>query len=107
MNEWAVIYTPKAQEDLLRLDKSVRARVLKTIARVRLNPLPVTEGGYGKPLSGELSGCLKVKFRRLGIRVVYRLHRTEHGMEIIVVGMRADSEVYAIAAERLKQMITD
>lgn len=105
MSSWAVIYTPNAQEDLLRLDKSVRIRVLKTIARVRLNPLPFTEGGYGKPLGAELSGCLKVKFRRLVIRVVYRLQRTERGMEIIVIGMRSDNEVYALAVERLKKMM--
>ncbi len=34
---------------------------------------------------------------------IYRLIRTEHGMEIIVIGARADSEVYEEAVKRLKQ----
>ena len=105
MNEWTVIYPAKAQEDILRLDNTIRKRVQKTIARVSQNPLPYTEGGYGKPLGGELSGCLKVKFRSLGVRVVYRLQRTEHSMEIIVVGVRSGSEVYTVAEERLKRLL--
>ena len=76
--------------------------------KVSRNPLPASEGGYGKPLGNKsginLTGCLKIKLLRLGIRIVYRLKRTEHGMQIIVVGVRADNEVYRIADERLKNM---
>ena len=46
---------------------------------------------------------MKVKILRIGIRIVYHLIRTEHGMEIIVIGARADSEVYEEAVKRLKQ----
>ena len=105
MNAWGVTYTPEARLDLLRLDKSQRGLAQKAIDRVSRNPLPNTEGGYGKPLRGALSGCMKIKLLRLGIRVVYRLHRTEHGMEVVVIGVRSDNEVYDVAVERLKKMI--
>ncbi len=108
MSVWTVTYTPEARSDLLSFDRSQRGQIQKAIDRVRQNPLPVTEGGYGKPLgsrrSGNLTGCLKIKLLRLGIRIVYRLLRTEHGMEIIVIGVRSDDEVYAAAVERLNRM---
>ncbi len=68
------------------------------------NPLPNTEGGYGKPLHGPLAGCLKIKLLRLGVRVVYRLRRAERGMEVIVVGVRSGGEAYADAAERVRRL---
>lgn len=33
----------------------------------------------------------------------WNIIRTEHGMKIIVIGARADSEVYEEAVKRLKQ----
>ena len=40
------------------------------------------------------------KFRDLGIRVVYKVLRTETRMKIIVVSARADEQVYREAADR-------
>lgn len=106
MTAWKTIYLPEAREDLRRLDGSTRLMVRKAIHKVLQNPLPQTEGGYGVPLGNRqgshLAGCLKIKLLRVGIRVVYRLRHTEHGMEIIVIGARADYEVYKVAEERLR-----
>lgn len=103
---WELRYLPEAEKDLLKLDKSQSIQVLKAIKKVQQNPLPVTEGGYGKPLgnhiSTSLSGLLKIKLRALGIRVVYRLIRTETVMQIIVIGIRADEEVYELAQKRVE-----
>ena len=105
MTVWKTIYLPEAREDLRRLDGSTRLMVRKAIQKVLQNPLPQAEGGYGVPLGNKqgshLAGCLKIKILRVGIRVVYRLQRTKHCMEIIVIGARADSEVYQAAEERL------
>ena len=50
--------------------------MLKGIAKVSENPLPSSQGGYGKPLRNanraHLAGLCKIKFRDLGIRVVYK-----------------------------------
>lgn len=108
MSAWKVIYAPKVKIDIMSFDKSQRDQIQRAIDKVSQNPLPNTEGGYGKPLGNTnetaLAGCLKIKLRRIGVRVVYRLKRTERGMEIIVVGIRSDNEVYKTAAERLKEM---
>lgn len=103
---WKVIFSDEAMDDIRSLDGSQREEVFRSIKKVSQNPLPCTEGGYGKPLGNKngsnLTGCFKIKLRRLGIRVVYLLRRTERGMEILVVGLRSDAEVYEAASKRIK-----
>ena len=78
---WHIKYWIEAEEDLAELDNFRRAMVTKVIDRVSQNPLPQSEGGYGKPLGNKgnvnLTGCYKIKLRDAGIRIVYRLQRTE------------------------------
>jgi len=92
---WIIEYIPEAEDDLDRLDGSQRNIVLKGINKVAKNPLPADEGGYGKPLGNKhgnnLSGLLKIKFLKLGIRIVYDLKRDEKGMRIIIIGIRSDN----------------
>ena len=101
---WNLEYLPEAEKDLKELDGSQRILVLKAIKKVQRNPLPVDEQGYGKPLGNHngtnLAGLLKIKLRSAGLRVVYQLRRTESSMMVIVIGVRADEEVYDIAQER-------
>ena len=101
---WKLSYLPEAAKDLKSLDGSQRILVVKAINKVLENPLPDYEGGYGKPLGNrsgsDLSGFLKIKLKNAGIRVVYKLIRTETEMLVVVVGARADSEVYDIALHR-------
>ena len=86
------------------LDHSVQMQVLKGIRKVAQNPVSVNEGGYGKPLGNksgtDLTGLFKIKFRDLGIRVVYQLIATDTVMKIIVVSARTDEQVYKEAARR-------
>ena len=78
---WEIKYHPLAKEELARLDSSVRKIVLKGIIKVSANPKPQSEGGYGKPLENkagnDLTGLLKIKYRDIGIRVVYKLVEDE------------------------------
>lgn len=107
MSAWKVTYTAQARQDFLGFDKGQQAQILKAVGRVAQNPLPQSEGGYGKPLGDkdgtDLTGYLKIKLLRAGIRIVYRLQRAEHGMEIVVIGMRADSAAYKSAARRTRK----
>lgn len=104
---WIVSFTDDAQKDIDRLREPVKSHVYKMLNRVSENPLPFTEGGYGKPLGhkrdGNLTGYLKVKLRGDGIRAVYRLERTETTMVIIVVSVRDDNAVYREAMRRISQ----
>ncbi|MDO4280265.1 MAG: type II toxin-antitoxin system RelE/ParE family toxin [Peptococcaceae bacterium] len=101
---WEVVFFPEAEADLAKLDGSQKIAVVKAIEKVRTNPLPMQEGGYGKPLGNKhghnLSGLLKIKLRGPGIRIVYQLVRTETKMIVVVIGMRADQEVYELASKR-------
>ena len=101
---WELKYLPEAAAELRALDGSQRIQVVKAITKVKQNPLPINEGGYGKPLGSHtdnnLTGLLKIKLKALGIRVVYKLIRTDEIMCIIVIGVRADEEVYEIAGKR-------
>ncbi|MCR4673158.1 MAG: type II toxin-antitoxin system RelE/ParE family toxin [Lachnospiraceae bacterium] len=101
---WAVDFLPEAVKDLAGLSKNQQILVKKAIIKIRDNPLPQNEGGYGKPLGHKhgmnLTNLLKVKLRGEGIRVVYKLIRTDTKMLIIVIGVREDEEVYAIASRR-------
>ena len=101
---WDLEYLPEALNELKNLDGSVRPQVFKGINKVLKNPLPKTKGGYGEPLGNkagnELTGLYKIKFRGIGIRVVYALEEIDSVMTVIVVSMRADNEVYDIAEHR-------
>ncbi len=104
--EWSIKYHPSAYDELSNLDGSIKKIVLKGILKVSANPKPQSEGGYGKPLGNKggnnLTGLLKIKFRNIGIRVVYKLIEDEntHETHILVISVRSDNEVYNIAVKR-------
>ena len=89
---WRVEWLEEAAKDMRKLGKAEQKQVLKGIAKVSENPLPSSQGGYGKPLRNanraHLAGLCKIKFRDLGIRVVYKPVLKEGTMVIIVVGVR-------------------
>ena len=103
---WALDYLPEVEKDYQSLSRKQQLMIDKAIKKVKENPLPQTEGGYGKPLGHKnglnLTGFLKIKLRGEGLRVVYKLIRTETKMLVVVIGIREDEEVYAIAQKRAK-----
>ena len=106
MSSWKVKFEKQARQDYQSLDGSQKSQVLQAIYKTAQNPLPQREGGYGVELGHKngtnLAGCLKIKLKKAGIRIVYTLERTEQGMTIVVIGMRKDEEVYREAARRLE-----
>lgn len=105
--KWELAFLPEATKDLKNLAGNQRIMVAKAIDKVLENPLPAQEGGYGKPLGNksgnDLTGFLKIKLKSAGIRVVYKLIRTETQMLVVVIGARADDEVYEIAGQRAQK----
>lgn len=47
---WRIEWLEEAAKDMRRLGKTEQKQVLKGIAKVSENPLPSSQGGYGKPL---------------------------------------------------------
>ena len=107
---WNVEYLPEAVKDLEKMNNSQKLLVFKAINRVRANPLPINEGGYVKPLGNKngknLAGLLKIKLLNAGIRVVYKIVRTETRMVIIVIGARKDDIVYKLAEKRMHRNLS-
>lgn len=105
---YKINYTTQAIEDLTKIENSAKLQILKAIDKVSENPLPYTEGGYGKPLGHKrninLTNLLKIKLKKLGYRIVYQLQQTETTINIIVIGIRSDEEVYKTAMKRLKNI---
>ena len=93
---WSVVYLPEAEKDILALARNRQLLVNKAIKKVKQNPLPQSEGGYGKPLGHKqgtnLTNFLKIKLRWAGIRIVYKLVRTDRQMLVVVVGVREDEQ---------------
>ena len=104
---WSVEFLPEAQKDFDALAGNQRLLVAKAIKKVQQNPVSIYEGGYGKPLGSkggtDLSGLFKIKLKAAGLRIVYKLIRTETEMLIVVIGARADDEVYQIAEKRARK----
>lgn len=104
--KWEILFLQEAVEDVKRLDNSSRIQVLKAIDKVSNNPLPQSEGGYGKPLGNKqgnnLTGLLKIKLKKLGIRVVYKIEKSSTNMTVVIVSARNDNEVYKTAERRMQ-----
>ena len=52
----------------------------------------------GKPLSGDLKGCRRIRVGNT--RIVYRINKKEIEVFIIAVGIRKESLVYEVATKR-------
>lgn len=104
---WQDKYLKEALKDLDKLDKEFREVVLAGIKKVRQNPLAQSEGGYGKPLGNmkgnNLTGFFKIKYREIGIRVVYTLARDKKVMNIVVISERDENHCYEVANKRKKK----
>lgn len=104
--DWTIEYTKESVQDLKSLDHTQQLVVLKSIKKVSANPLPNTEGGYGKPLgnqlTSQLAGYMKIKIKKSGLRVVYAIERKDNIMRIIIISIRDDETVYKMAQERVK-----
>ena len=107
---WQVEWLDEAKKDMRKLGKAEQIQVLKGIEKVRTNPLPTSQGGYGKPLRNaertKLSRLCKIKFRDIGIRVVYKPLLRNGIMTIIVVGIRSDSDAYIKANKETQRIWT-
>lgn len=104
---WGIEFLQEAEKDMKRLDHSVQIQVLKGTKKVSKNPLPVSQGSYGKPLGNKentnLTNLMKIKFRDIGIR--YKIEYVDEVMKIIVISARTDEQVYKEASKKEKNII--
>lgn len=102
MTSWQINITDEAKKDYYNLENSLRRQVLAGILKVSQAPMPSPQG-YGKPLGNihgtNLTGFFKIKFRGIGIRVVYTLVLDKQIMNIVVISKRDDDYCYKLASK--------
>lgn len=100
--EWKIRITDEAKKDFEKIEGSIRKQVLAGIIKVSKAPLPSSKG-YGKPLGNKngnnLTGFFKIKYRGIGIRVVYTLVLDKMTMNIMVISQRDDNYCYDLVAK--------
>ncbi len=92
---WRVIYHHEVAEDLEDLGRYQARAVLKAIETRIRDGEPEKAG---KPLSGELAGCRRI--RTGDVRIVYCVHAEVIEVLIVAVGPRRNDEVYKTALKR-------
>ncbi len=92
-------YNKEALRDYQKLDGSI-----KKLVNIGFKKLEERADQIGKPLEGPLRGCKELKYRKHGIRVIYRITGTKiEVVEIIAIGARRDGAVFKSATTRLEQ----
>lgn len=105
--KFEVIFIEEAQKDYKKLDGSI-----KKLVNVALAKMEERADELGEDLTSKhgvnLIGCRKIKFRKAGIRIVYRIVGDKAEIaEIIILGKREDNEVYQEAYKRLQELKRD
>ena len=99
---WTIKISNEAKKEFKNLDGSFKKQVAAGILKVSKAPLPAPDG-YGKPLGNKngnnLTGFFKIKYRGIGIRVVYTLVLDQSIMNIVVISERDDNFCYDMAAK--------
>ena len=99
---WKIRITDEAKKDYNKIEGSIRKQVLAGIVKVSQAPLP-SPNGYGKPLGNKngnnLTGFFKIKYRGIGIRVVYTLVLDKLIMNNVLISQRDDNYCYDLAAK--------
>lgn len=101
VKKFEVVFIEEAKNDYKRIDGSI-----KKIVNIALSKMEERADELGEELTNRygvnLIGCRKIKFRKAGIRIVYRVVGDKAEIaEIIVIGKRQNDEVYHEAFKRL------
>jgi mRNA interferase RelE/StbE len=90
--EWTI----RANKDWEQLDRSIQVEVLKKLKQRLANPhIPADL------LSGNLAGLYRLKFRKSGIRLIYKVQDQRLIVVVVAIGKRENLDAYKTAAARL------
>lgn len=97
---WSIRITSEAKKEYFSFDADIRRQIAIGILKVSTAPMP-SPHGYGKPLGNKagnnLTGFFKIKYKKIGIRVVYTLVPEKMIMNITVITKRDDNYCYHLA----------
>ena len=89
-------FDSKALQEWEALDQGVRSRYLKVLARRIQHPRVTADS-----LSGELTGCYKIRIDKSGHRLIYTIDETTQTLFVLSIGKRADKAAYRTAILRI------
>ena len=92
---WKVIYHQETEGDLDLLGYAEARRILNAIDARILKGEPHKTG---KPLSGNLAGCRRIRIGNT--RIVYKINPQNSEVVIIAIGPRKDEIIYQMARKR-------
>lgn len=99
---WDVRITDEAKKEFSEFHNDIKPQILAGIRKVSIAPLP-RPNGYGNPLGNKrgnnLTGFFKIKYQKIGIRVVYTLVLDKKIMNIVVISKRSDDYCYELAGK--------
>jgi mRNA interferase RelE/StbE len=95
---YSLMFDEAALKEWLALDGSVKTPLKKALVK-RLESPHVP----GDALRGVLAGYYRIKLRKLGYRLVYRVEVKTVVVIVLAVGKRENDMVYVDAASRLKK----
>ena len=99
-HKYRLMFVPSALAEWKSLDGSIK-EPLRNLLRKRLDT-PHVPGGA---LHGELTGCYKIKLKKQGIRLVYRVEDDRLIVMVMAVDKREDNAVYQSAGSRLAELV--
>lgn len=99
-----IVFIEDAKEDYRKLDGSEKKYVDIALAKIQWRADELGEK-LTKKGDSNLIGCKKIKFRKIGIRIVFRI-TGDHVeiVEIISIGKDRNDEIYKNATKRLRDM---
>lgn len=101
MNEFEIILTAQAQEDLAAIsDQKTKEAIVRKTLELKTEP-----DKRGKPLTGNLKKYYSVRAAGQRYRTVYEVYAAESIVLIVVIGIRKaghKQDAYEIARKRLE-----
>lgn len=92
---YELAFLPSAQKEWRDLDNSIKQQFKTALAKRLENPCIPSAALHGMP------DCYKIKLRKIGYRLVYRVDDNVIMITVIAIGKRDRSAVYDAANSRL------
>ncbi|MFY7776751.1 MAG: type II toxin-antitoxin system RelE family toxin [Elstera sp.] len=93
---WTLKILPEALHEWRELDNSVKIFFKKQLEKRLKNPHIL-----GSILKDDLQGCYKIKLRKQGYRLIYKVEENTITVLVVAVGKREDLAAYREATKRL------
>ena len=93
---YGVEFHPEALDEFDSLQKSIREILVRKLLKRMVDPFVISAR-----LGGDLHNCFKIKDKKSGIRIVYKVDAATRIIYVIAVGKRENNSAYRNARKRI------